>query len=228
MSRLSSIGPNGRIGTPEQFADLGIPVYILPDQCTNIGPGASGGAGKRYTPFDLDQVTHAVTDLAQIFDRIERGAELVIDLKAREGAAKEKVANVGAGVSAVFWYSSASPEADPWVAGQNGDQGYMLRVLSVTNVVEIADDWPTVGWETIARANPTIIVAPDLTRRRYPLDAIEVKRAFLREDPVTNFIDAVVYDRIIPLDPQEMAPSLRRVDGFEKLAGAIARIEGQE
>ncbi|MGX1101456.1 ABC transporter substrate-binding protein [Amorphus sp. MBR-141] len=225
---INSIGPNGRIGTPEQFADLGIEVYVLPDQCTDIGPGASGGAGARYKPFVLDQVYHGVADLARIFDRNERGAALIADLKAREAGAKARVADVGEGISAVFWYSSASRESDPWVAGQNGVQGYMARTLGVTNVVDIIDDWPTVGWETIARANPTMIIAPDLARRRYPLDAIDVKRDFLREDPVTRFMDAVENDRIVPLDPQEIAPSLRLVDGIEKLAEAIAAIKGQE
>jgi iron complex transport system substrate-binding protein len=225
---INSIGPNGRIGTPEQFADLGIEVYVLPDQCTDIGPGASGGAGARYKPFVLDQVYHGVSDLARIFNRNERGAALIADLKAREAAAKARVADVGEGISAVFWYSSASPESDPWVAGQNGVQGYMARTLGVTNVVDVIDDWPTVGWETIARANPTVIVVPDLTRRRYPLDAIEVKRDFLREDPVTRFMDAVENDRIVPLDPQEIAPSLRLVDGIEKLAESIAAIKGRE
>jgi iron complex transport system substrate-binding protein len=225
---INSIGPNGRIGTPEKFADLGIPVYILPNQCTDIGPGASGGAGKRTKPFVVDQVYHAISDLALLFDVSERGTEVIADLKAREAAAKTRVAGVGEGISAVFWYSSANEGSDPWVAGQYGVQGYMARALGLTNVVDIVDDWPTVGWETIARADPAFIVVPDLTRRRYPFDAIEAKREYLKEDPVTRFMAAVKNDRIVPLDPEEMAASLRLVDGIEKIAEAIATMQGRK
>jgi ABC-type Fe3+-hydroxamate transport system substrate-binding protein len=39
---------------------------------------------------------------------------------------------------------------------------------------------------------------------------------------------AVKNDRIVPLDPEEMAASLRLVDGIEKIAEAIATMQGRK
>ena len=79
-----------------------------------------------------------------------------------------------------------------------------------------------VGWETIARANPTIIVAGSMDRRRYPLDGIEAKRNFLQTDPVTRLMPAVASGYVFNMDAQSMNPTIRTIEGIETLADAIA------
>lgn len=215
------IGSQGTVGTQEQFAELGIPAYNLPSDCADR-PKMETSDGPRPIPFEMDLVYRDISELAQIFDVQDRGAALIAGLRAREAAARARVGAVEGEVSVLFWYSSATTDADPYVAGRNGVPGYMARILGMENIVESTEDWPTVGWETIVRANPTVIVVGDMTRRQYPMDAVEAKLDFLRGDPVTSLMEAVRLDRIVPMDTQALGPSTRVIDGLEALAEAVA------
>lgn len=216
------VGPQGVVATPEQFAELGIPVYTSPADCKGKD-NSGGGDGTRTARFTMDLVYQEVEDLARIFDVGDEGAALVADLKARETAAKAKIAGLKEGTSAVFWFSSAEGDIDPFVAGQSGAPGYILSLLGVRNVIDSQEEWPTVGWETVARANPTVIVAGRMDRRRFPADDIAVKLEFLRTDPVASLMPAVRDGRVVEMDAQAMNPTIRTVDGIEVLADALAK-----
>lgn len=97
----------------------------------------------------------------------------------------------------------------------------MMAALSRKNVVESDEEWPTVSWETIARANPSVIVIARMDRRRFEADDYEKKIAFLKSDPVTSHLDAVKNDRIIILGAHAMDPSIRNVSALETLADAL-------
>ena len=214
------VGPQGVVATPEQFEELEIPVYTSPADCVGKDNSA-GGDGTRTARFTMDLVHREIEDLARIFDVADRGEALVRDLKAREAAAKATIADLRPGTSAVFWFSSAELDIDPYVAGQSGAPGYVMSLLGVRNVIESQEEWPTVGWETIARANPSVIVAGRMDRRRFPADDIAVKRQFLREDPVASLMPAVREDRVIEMDAQAMNPTIRTIEGIEILADAL-------
>lgn len=83
------------------------------------------------------------------------------------------------------------------------------------------EEWPLVGWETIAKANPTIIIAGKMERRRYAADDIAVKLKFLKDDPVTSLMPAVRDDHIVVMDAQSMNPTIRTIDGIEIIANAV-------
>src|SRR3546814_21005442 len=86
-------------------------------------------------------------------------------------------------VSAVFWFSSTSIKADPFVAGRQGAPGYPMDKLGIENVIESDEEWPTVGWESIAKSDPTVIVIAEVDRRRFPADDVEKKLAVPKTDP---------------------------------------------
>ena len=75
---------------------------------------------------------------------------------------------------------------------------------------------------SIARANPTVIVAAEMTRRRFEADDIEKKKAFLASDPVTSQMEAVKNDRVVVMTSDSMEPGIRVVGGLEQLADALA------
>lgn len=214
------VGPEGVVATPEQFGELGIPVYTSPADCVGKD-NSSGGDGLRTATFDMSLVYQEIEDLARIYDVAERGRAVVADLRAREAAAKSKIAELKGDVSAVFWFSSAELDIDPYVAGQSGAPGAIMSTLGVKNVIDSQEEWPTVGWETIARSNPTVIVAGRMDRRRFPADDIAVKLTFLREDPVTSLMPAVRENRVIEMDAQAMNPTIRTIEGIEVLAEAL-------
>lgn len=214
------IGPQGAVGTPEQFADLGIQTWRAPMDC--IGKdNTSGGNGRRVEPFAMDQVYHAITDLAAIFDVQDQGAALIADLKAREAAAAARVARVK-DVPVLFWFTSPEMDMDASVAGSNGAPAYMLSRLNARNVIVSDEEWPWVGWETIARAEPAVIVLAAMDRRFNQGDDPARKQTFLTTDPVVRRIAAVQAGHYFTMRAEAMNPSMRTIDGIELLAEKMA------
>lgn len=217
------VGPEGVVAKPEQFEELKIPVYTSPADCTGKD-NSGGGDGVRHSVFTMDLIYQEVTDLAQIFNVQDKGEKLVAELKAREEAARKKIVSAKGELSAVFWFSSAELAIDPYVAGKNGAPGYIMSALGIKNVIDSDEEWPTVGWETIAKANPTIVVAGKMDRRRFPADDVALKQKFLKEDPVTSLMPAVKEGHIVTMDAQAMNPTIRTIDGIEVLADAVVQL----
>ena len=130
------VGPKGSVGTREQFHDLGVPTYIWPADC--VGKDNSVGVdGTRDALISTDTIYRGLTELSQIYDVKAAGETVVAGLKAREAAAikRAKALNLQ-DVSAVFWFSSAKMDADPYVAGAKGVPGFMMKQLGIKNVVD--------------------------------------------------------------------------------------------
>ncbi|EPK7282072.1 ABC transporter substrate-binding protein [Citrobacter farmeri] len=213
------IGPAGTVASYEQFSELNVPVYTAPADCAK--DNEDGGDGVRKGMFDIAMVYQEVADLATIFDVQDKGNELIANLKAREAAAKNKIAGMESNVSAVFWFSSADLQLDPYVAGKLGPAAWIAQTLGVKNVIDSAEEWPTVGWETIAKAQPSVIVLGEMSRRRFPADDWQVKMDYLKSDPVTQLIPAVKDNHLPVIDVQTMNAGIRTIDGVEKLADAL-------
>ncbi|SCX26702.1 corrinoid ABC transporter substrate-binding protein [Agrobacterium rosae] len=217
------VGPEGIVAKPEQFEELNIPVYTSPADCTGKD-NSGGGDGVRHSVFTMDLIYQEITELAQIFNVQDRGEKLVADLKAREDVARKNIASADGKLSAVFWFSSAELDIDPYVAGTNGAPGYIMSALGIKNVIDSEEEWPTVGWETIAKSEPTLIVAGKMDRRRFPADDVVVKERFLKEDPVTSLMPAVKQGHVVAMDAQAMNPTIRTIEGIEVLADAVVQL----
>jgi iron complex transport system substrate-binding protein len=217
------IGPQGAVGTRQMFDDAKIPSWIMPTECVGKDNTQSMD-GARTKLFDTALLYQGISELAQIFDVSDRGDKLIAELKAKEEAAvaKAKSLNLPADVSGVFWYSSADIEIDPYVAGANGVPGWMLSKLGIKNIITSQEEWPTVGWETIATSKPTFIVTAEMNRRRFPADDIAVKREYLTTDPLAKEMEAVTKDRILAIDANAMDPSVRAIFALEKLSNSLA------
>ncbi|RUR54490.1 ABC transporter substrate-binding protein [Vreelandella populi] len=220
------IGPAGVVGTPTMFADIGIPSWTLPTECMGKSNQHSMD-GARTALFDTELVYDSIATLAEIFDVTERGDQLIADLKAREAAAVAKAGSLDLpdDITGVFWYSSADLAIDPYVAGANSVPDWLMSRLGITNVVTAKEEWPTVGWETIARSNPTFIAAAQMNRRRFPADNIAAKREFLISDAVTRETEAVQQGRIIEIDAHALDPSVRAIFALEELADRLAEFK---
>jgi len=212
------IGEQGAVGTRDQFSDLGIPAYVMPTDCEGKD-NLVGADGTRLAPFDIQTLWDSIDQIAQVMDAQNQGEALIADLKARETAVVERAATMDLpDASAAVWFSSADLELDPYMAGAMGIPAWMLERLGLRNVVTSDEEWPTVGWETIARADPSVIVIARMDRRRFPADDFEEKLRFLKSDPVTSQMSAVKQGRIVILDAEAMHSSIRLIDGLEVLA----------
>ncbi|WP_168013360.1 ABC transporter substrate-binding protein [Halomonas salinarum] len=217
------VGPTGSVATRDQFHDLGIATYIMPADC-DTKDNATGGDGTRTAAFTTDSVYKGILELATIFDVKASGNTLVEELEAREKAAISRAQDLVLpdDLSAVFWFSSPDRSSDPYVAGRLGAPGYMMDKLGIRNVIESDEEWPTVGWESIARADPDIIVVARMDRRRYAADSVEAKLDFLRNDAVASEMSAVKNGHIIEMDAHAMSATMRTVFGLETLVDALS------
>ncbi|MGB9089230.1 MAG: ABC transporter substrate-binding protein [Pseudomonas farsensis] len=216
------VGAQGVVGTREQFAELEIPTYLLPSDCEGKD-NLVGADGTRLQPFRIDSIYKSISELAEIFDVQARGVALNDQLKGKLKHARQQLAGKDlSATSALFWFSSADLEMDPYVAGRQGVADFMLQTLGVRNVVESNEEWPTVGWETLAKANPTWLIIARMDRRRFPADDVEKKLEFLHTDPVAKNMDAVRNGRVIVLDADAMQAGIRLFPGLERLSTAFA------
>ncbi|MBW5801498.1 ABC transporter substrate-binding protein [Halomonas elongata] len=219
------VGPTGSVATRDQFHDLGIATYIMPADC-DTKDNATGGDGTRTAAFSIDSIYKGITELASIFDVKEAGKTLISDLESREKSAIIEAKNLDLpdDLSAVFWFSSPDGSADPYVAGRLGAPGYMMDKLGLRNVIQSDEEWPVVGWESIARSDPDIIVVARMDRRRYAADSVEAKLDFLHHDPVAREMSAVKNDRIIEMDAHAMSATMRTIFGLETLVDALSTL----
>ncbi|MET9375851.1 ABC transporter substrate-binding protein [Streptomyces sp. NPDC002992] len=211
----STLGKGGVAGR-EQFEKLGVPTYLSPSDC--VGKDNSGGGdGRRTTPLAMDTVYGEVRDLARVFGVEKRGEELIARLKARvtEATAGLRVADV----SVLYWFSDAK---SPYMAGCCGAPGVITRETGTKNVFDdTTEEWPQIGWESVADRNPDLLVIGDLTRKAQSGESAAKKIAFLESDPVTKKMDAVRAKRYVLLSGQAMNPTIRTVEGIEQVAAAL-------
>ncbi|HFS8137741.1 TPA: ABC transporter substrate-binding protein [Enterobacter hormaechei] len=221
------IGPQGEVGTRKQFASLGIKTWISPADCTDkTVTETSNPDGARSAPFSLAEITREVTDLATIFDVSARGEQLNRALAERIKKAQARASTKP--LSVVFWFSSSRLNGDPWVAGNYGAPGWISRTLGLKNIIDSHDEWPAVTWEHIARSQPDVIVIAGMSRRLYPADDVEVKKTFLRSDPVTKNMPAVRNNHIIVVPAMSLNPSLRNVDAVELISDRLASFQDEQ
>jgi iron complex transport system substrate-binding protein len=217
------VGPNGSVGSRDQFGDLGIPTYIAPADCV-AKDNSGGGDGVRLQMFTMDLIYREIRDLARIFDVNDRGEALVAQLKQREAAAIATAQGAaGKNVTMAFWFSSPKMPGDSYIAGINGGAGYIMHILGARDIIDLKDEWPLVSWERVTGANPTVLVIAEMSRRRYPADSAEAKLNFLKTDPVASRMEAVQKDRIVTIDAQAMDPGIRTIEGIEQVAQGLKR-----
>ena len=215
------VGAQGSVGKREQFKDLGINTYLAPADCV-AKVNTDGGDGVRGELFTMDLIYREIAELSEIFDVKDRGDALISALKKREADAVASISGAsGKNLPVVFWFSSKQVSGDAFIAGKNSAPAYILKTIGAKNVVTTEEEWPLVGWETIAQANPAVIVLATMDRRRYAADDPKVKVDFLENDPVTKELDAVKNKHFVMMDAQSMNPTIRTIDGIETLANGI-------
>ncbi|WP_411117046.1 ABC transporter substrate-binding protein [Streptomyces sp. 058-1L] len=206
----------GGVAPREQFEKLGVPTYISPADC--IGKDNSGGGdGARTEPLTMDSVYTEVRELAQVFGVPERGDALVEKLRAR--VAKATGGIDASNASLLYWFSDSKA---PYLAGCCGAPGVITRELGAKNVFDDThDEWPQTSWETVADRNPDVLVIGDLSRTIQTAESAEKKIEFLESNPVTKTMDAVKNRRYVLLSGQAMNPTIRTVEGLERVAAGL-------
>ncbi|WP_226347120.1 ABC transporter substrate-binding protein [Agilicoccus flavus] len=201
----------GGVAPRARFAETGIDTYLSPTDCDN-GRSINGG-GKRTKPLTVDALHQEIRELARVFDVAPRGEQLIASLTEREAKALEGVDAEGKTIA--YWFADTKT---PYVASDLGAPGFLTRKIKAKNVfTDVPDDWTASTWETVVEKNPDVLVLGDLQRDRFPGDRLDDKVTFLKTDPLTKTMPAVQNQRFVSLHGSELNPSIRYVDGLEKL-----------
>lgn len=217
--RLVRIDTRQRRRRPrEQFESLGVPTYVSPADCTGK-ENSGGGDGARTAPLTMDTVYGEVRDLARVFGVPERGDALVAQLRERVKKATEGID--ASGTTLLYWFSDSKA---PYLAGCCGAPGIITEELGAKNVFDDThEEWPQISWETVADRNPDVLVIGDLTRKAQTAESAAKKIEFLESNPATKNMDAVRHKRYVLLSGQAMNPSIRTVEGVERVAAGLRR-----
>lgn len=223
---INDVGPEaGRVGTFDQFEDFDVPVYVSVAECAKSEFAAGSGDGARSEAWSMALLEQEISDIASIFHVDDRGQALIEKNRNRVEAARAKIKDLNAGdLKIAYWFSSPELEGDAYVAGDLGAPGWISNVLGIDNVVDSKEEWPLVGWETLADLDPDVIVLGTMDRRNLPGDDVAAKRRFLETDPVASQMTAVKNGNLIELDAQSMNPTLRAVDGVEVVAEGLHKL----
>ncbi|MCX4680832.1 ABC transporter substrate-binding protein [Streptomyces sp. NBC_01433] len=206
----------GGVAPRDQFEELGVPTYVSPADCTGKD-NSRGGDGSRTAKLTMDSVYAEVRDLARVFGVEERGEQLVGRLRAR--VAKATADSDAADASLLYWFSDSKA---PYLAGCCGAPGIITRELGAKNVFDDThEEWPQISWETVADRDPDVLVIGDLTRKAQTAESAAKKIAFLESNPVTKNMDAVKHRRYVLLSGQALNPSIRTVEGLERVAAGL-------
>ena len=211
-----TLGPGG-VADRDQFEQLGVPNYLSPTDCDGKTDDSVNSDGARTTPLEIDTVYREIRDLAAIFDVRDRGERFVAQLQDRFSQASGAVD--ASGVRLAYWFADTDT---PYMAGCCGSSGIITDSVGADNIyADTTDEWPQVNWESVADRNPTALVLADLSRRSIAGDALGSKIEFLESNPVTSRLTAVEDKRYIVVNGADLNPSIRTIDGVEKVAAAL-------
>ncbi|WP_280435250.1 ABC transporter substrate-binding protein [Nocardia carnea] len=192
--------------TPEILDTLGIQSFMHAESCFNYP-----GFPERHTPFeglytDLER-------LGQIFGVEDRAADLIADYRKRVTAVQQQVP-AGKPVK-VFLYDSGTDK--PFTAASQVPPTDIIGFAGGENVFADVDArWTEVSWEAVVESAPEVIIILE-----YQDAPAQEKIDFLKRNPATASLPAVVGNKFFVLDYNEAISSPRNIDGLEKFAAYL-------
>ncbi|MFB7738508.1 ABC transporter substrate-binding protein [Streptomyces sp. NPDC056112] len=201
--------------TPDALKKLGIPSYILTESCRNGRTKSSRGI---MPP--LDALYADLTNLGKLFGVEKRAAALIDDFKKQIADVRAKAPN-GAERPSVFLYDSG--QDTPFTSGRYAAPEQIITEAGGVNVMhDVADSWTTVGWESVVKRDPDVIVICD-----YGDASAEQKKNFLLSYAPLRGVAAVKHRRIFVLDYADLVESPRNPSAIARLGAYLRTVPGK-
>jgi iron complex transport system substrate-binding protein len=195
--------------TPQILNQIGISSYVQEESCFGYGD-------EKPVPA-LEAVYADLTNLGKIFGVEQKADSVIADLKVRI-AQVEQSRPASAVPPRVFVYDSGTDQ--PYTSGKYASPNDIIIAAGGHNVLDTVDDgWTSVGWETVAAANPEVIIVID-----YGDQPLADKIAFLEAMPALQSVPAVQQDQFFVVNYGEAVSGPRNVDAAEKFATYLRSI----
>ncbi|MEU1785198.1 ABC transporter substrate-binding protein [Streptomyces sparsogenes] len=201
--------------TPDALKKLGIPSYVLTESCRNGRSKSSRGV---MPP--LDALYTDLTNLGRLFG-VEKRAAALIDGFRKQIAAVRTKAPQGADRPSVFLYDSG--QGQPFTAGRYAAPEQIISEAGGVNVMhDVADSWTAVGWESVVKRDPDVILICD-----YGDVSVEQKKRFLLSYAPLRGVSAVKHRRIFALDYADLVESPRNPSAIARLGAYLRTVPGK-
>jgi iron complex transport system substrate-binding protein len=194
------------VGERTSLAGLGIGTYVSPSACKE----------KSFVPDPLtfNTVFTEITEAGRIFGATKQADALVKKQKAQLKALDP----AGPAVTAL-WYSSGS--TTPYVGAGIGAPEMIMKASGLRNIfADVHDTWSSVGWESVASANPRVIVLADSS-----WSSAAKKIGILESNAVTKNLDAVVHKRFIVLPFASTEAGVRNVQAAASVIDQLKKLD---
>ncbi|MEO8908320.1 MAG: putative F420-0 ABC transporter substrate-binding protein [Microbacteriaceae bacterium] len=195
------------VGERAALAKLGVGTYVSPSACKE---GAF-----MPDPLTFNTVFTEITQAGRVFGATAAAQKLVTQQKAQLRALIPPKKPVSA-----LWYSSG--DATPYVGAGIGAPEMIMRASGLDNIFSnVHDTWSSVSWESVAAANPHVIVVVDAD-----WNTAAKKIASLEANPVTKNLDAVVNHRFIVLPFASTEAGVRNVQAAASVIAQLKKLGG--
>ncbi|KTR85286.1 ABC transporter substrate-binding protein [Leucobacter chromiiresistens] len=219
-SSFASFLTRENAGERAELHELGVPTYLTEFDCT-YHEAVEGGA-------TFEMLFDEIETIAKIFDVPEAGEQVVAEQQRIIDEGLATAEQIEGTPKLVWFYSTAASASTPSVAGPGGLPQTVTEMLGAKNLFDDADTkWPEVSWDEIAQRDPDVIILGDLTRG-YPGDSAQEKIDFLKSDPLTRTMDAVINERFIVVPGQHMDPSIHSVEAITAVADGLVGLGSGE
>jgi iron complex transport system substrate-binding protein len=203
-------GFNENALTPDELHKAGIDTYLLTESCRNARTSTSRGI---MPP--LDALYTDLENLGRIFGVEKRAQKLIKQYRATVADVHAQ-APKSADRPSVFLYDSGQDQ--PFTSGRYAAPEQIISEAGGVNILhDLKDSWTTVGWETVVKRSPDVIVIND-----YGSTSAEQKKKFLLSYRPLRNVSAIKHQRIYTLDYADLVESPRNPSAIERL-GAYLR-----
>jgi len=197
--------PGGDV-TPDTLAPFGIKTMVLTESCVHLDnnrPVAS-----------MDLLFEDVLRLGKVMQVSDRATALVDGWQEELAAIEARTADLAK--PRVFLLDG--PADAPFTAGKFAIPDAMIAAAGGENVTHDMDtSWGRTSWETVAAANPEVLVLLDYQTGNGAADTFK----FLQDHPVMSQTDAVRNDRWVGLRYEELTPGPANIRAIAKMAEVI-------
>ncbi|WP_186781646.1 MULTISPECIES: ABC transporter substrate-binding protein [unclassified Streptomyces] len=195
--------------TPKILDKLGIQSFMHTESCYNYP-----GHPEQATP--MEALYRDLERLGQIFRVEDRAKKVVADLRKRVAEVEADAVQDG---PSVFLYDSGTDQ--PFTAGNQVPPNDIIRLAGGRNIfADLKERWTQVSWEAVSKRAPEVVIILD-----YGDKPAKEKIDFLKKSPRTRELPAVKNDRFFVLNYNEGISGPRNVDGLEKFAGYLKKIQ---
>ena len=162
--------------------------------------------------LDFDEIFREIAEAADIFD-VD-----ATDLLAAQQEELDALEPLDGDLTA-FWWSSGTDT--PYAGAGIGAPQLILETAGLTNIAgDIDMTWSPYGWESVLAADPDVLVLVDAD-----WNTAEKKIAYLKSNPATANLTAVIEERFVILPFASTEAGVRTVSAATSLLDQLGKLD---